>query len=170
MPKTLTASIAREKTNDLVIGLTLLGVAIIVPFFHYQPAVGPIVNAALFLSTALINIRAGVLIAIIPSPIAYLSGLLPTVLLPMIPFIILGNIILVYIFGKLWQKNFWLGMTGASVAKFIFLWFASANLLPFLINKTIAQKISLMISWPQLFTALTGGIIAYGVLKYLKKL
>ncbi|MCX6799648.1 MAG: iron hydrogenase, partial [Candidatus Falkowbacteria bacterium] len=165
MPKALVISLEKTNVNYLTKLFLLLSIASIVPFFHLQPAVGPIVNTALFLATALLGVKEGILVSIIPSPIAFAAGLLPIILLPMIPFIILSNIILVYVFHKLWRKNYWLGMFSASTLKFIFLLSTSSYILPFLTKQAIAQKISAMMSWPQLFTAIAGGILAYGILK-----
>ncbi|MBL7058691.1 iron hydrogenase [Patescibacteria group bacterium] len=168
MSNTLEISITKVNIKTLTQLAILLSIAILAPLIHYQPSVGPTVNAALFIATGILGIRYGVLVALIPSPIALMAGLLPSPLAPMVPFIMISNVILVYTFGKLWNKNYWQAMVSASVLKFLFLWFTSSQLLEFFTKQAVAKNIATMMSWPQLFTALSGGLIAYGVLRYLK--
>ncbi len=168
MQNILATTQTKINTKTLTQLAALLSIATFIPLIHYQPAVGPVINAALFIATAILGISHGVLVALIPSPVALAAGLLPIVLAPMIPFIMIGNIILVYTFGKLWKKNFWTAMASASILKFLFLWITSTQILEHLTKQAIAKKIAAMMSWPQLFTALTGGLIAYAILKYLK--
>ena len=56
-----------------------------------------------------------------------------------------------------------------SVIKFLFLYFSSLWVIQFFLSEQIAQKVSIMFSWPQLVTALAGGIISCLVLKMLNK-
>ncbi|TSD05139.1 MAG: [Fe] hydrogenase subunit HymD [Parcubacteria group bacterium Athens0714_12] len=109
-----------------------------------------------------------ILIGLIPSLIALSTGLLPPVLAPMIPFIMAGNTILILTFSYLKEKNFWLGVISASFLKFIFLFSASSIVINLLLKKEIAAKVALMMSWPQLLTALSGGLLAYLFLKFFK--
>ena len=143
----------------------LLTIATIVPLFHFQPITGPIVNAVLFIAVSLLGIQNAIFIGLIPSLIALSTGLLPAVLAPMVPFIMLGNAILIVVFGYLKRKNFWLGVVSASVLKFLFLFSTSSIVINLLLKKEVASKVAAMLSWPQLATALTGGIIAYLFLK-----
>lgn len=168
MPNTLTTTIPKSKTKTLVQLGALLSIATFIPLIHHQPTVGPTINAALFITTALLGINHGILIALIPSPVALAAGLLPAVLAPMAPFIMISNIILVYTFNKLWKKNYWQAIFTASFFKFVFLWLTSTYLLEYFTKQAIAKNIATMMSWPQLFTALSGGLIAYGFLKYFK--
>ena len=148
----------------------LLSVALFAPLFKNQFITGPLVNAVLFLATKGLGVEAGVLIGLIPSLIALSVGLLPLILAPMVPFIMVGNAILVIVFSKLKEKNFWLGIFLSSFLKFLFLSFTSAFLFDVFFKKELSQKIALMISWPQLFTALSGGVIAFLILKILKRI
>ena len=72
---------------------------------HSQWLTGPIVNMALILAVFIIGIRGALLIGILPSTIALGTGLLPTVLAPMIPFIIISNFLLIGGFKFLLQLN-----------------------------------------------------------------
>lgn len=146
----------------------LVGIASLAPLLKQQAITGPIVNATLFLATYLIGVQAGVLVALFPSLIALSVGLLPALLAPAVPFIITGNIILVLVFNWL-KKNHWQAIISASVLKFLFLYSTSFVVVNLIAKKPVAQKAAAMLSWPQLATALAGGIIAWLVLKALKK-
>jgi len=160
-------TITRTKVITFVV---LLGIASSVPLFHNQFITGPIVNATLLIAVALLGVRDGLLIGLIPSSIALATGLLPAVLAPMIPFIIVGNAILVVTFGFLKGKNYWLGVISGSVLKFVFLFGTSSIVTGLLLNQQLAANVAVMMSWPQLVTALAGGLLAYGFLQSTKKL
>ncbi|HCP60545.1 MAG TPA: iron hydrogenase, partial [Dehalococcoidia bacterium] len=83
-----TLTITREAVITFVV---LLGIATVAPLSGSQFITGPIVNATLLIAVALLGMRDGILIGLIPSTIALATGLLPAVLAPMIPFIIVGN-------------------------------------------------------------------------------
>ncbi len=155
---------------DLAKFVLLLSIAIIAPLIRQQAITGTIVNAVLFISAVFLGIRGAVLIALVPSIFSLSVGLLPAVLAPTIPFIMIGNIILILVFDFLRKKNYWLGMISAGVLKFIFLASVSSVVINLLLKKEIAHQVAMMMSWPQLLTALSGGAIAYLVLKALNKL
>jgi hypothetical protein len=150
--------------------VVLLGIATAAPLCHNQFITGPIVNATLLIAVALLGMRDGLLIGLIPSSIALATGLLPPVLAPMIPFIILGNAILVVTFGYLRDKNYWLALVSGSVLKFAFLFGTSSVVTSLLVNQKVAANVAMMMSWPQLATALMGGLIAYGFLRGTKSI
>ncbi|PIR92822.1 hypothetical protein COT99_04115 [Candidatus Falkowbacteria bacterium CG10_big_fil_rev_8_21_14_0_10_43_10] len=77
---------------------------------------------------------------------------------------------MIIIFAYFWQKNFWSGMIMASLLKFAFLFSASSLVINLLLKKEIAAQVAAMMSWPQLLTALTGGLIALAFLKGIKKI
>jgi riboflavin transporter len=140
--------------------IALLGVSVLAPFFGQQMITGTIVNAVLFITTIVLGIKAGFLVAIIPSLIAFSIGTLPMPLTPMIPYIIISNVLLILIFSGLKNKNYWLAIGTASFLKFIFLFSTSSIVLDLVIKKEIAQNILIMMSYPQLLTALAGGFLA----------
>lgn len=146
----------------------LLGIASAAPLLGNQFVTGPIVNATLLIAVGMLGMRDGLLVGLIPSSIALATGLLSPILAPMLPFIIVGNAILVVTFGYLKTKNFWLGVVSGSVLKFAFLFGTSSIVINLLINQQLATKVAVMMSWPQLVTALAGGVIAYGFLHFTK--
>ena len=163
-------SLNKEIATKTAIFLGLLALVTVVPFFvHNQLITGPMVNAVLFIATAVVGIPGAVLIALVPSVVALSGGLLPAVLAPAVPFIMIGNVILILTFHYAKKKNFWLGMIGGSVLKYLFLFGSTSLVVSLLLKSEMAEKASLMLSWPQLATALVGGIIAWGVLKVWKK-
>ena len=170
MPLAKIITIERKKIITLAKFIALAGVASLAPLFLSQQITGPVVNAILFIATVILGPEKAIIIALTPSPFALSFGLLPSVLAPMIPFIMLGNAILVYVFGALWRMNYWLGMVLSSFFKFIFLAISSNIVMDLLLKTELAPKVALMMSWPQLFTALTGGLIAYVFLQSFKLL
>lgn len=155
-----------ETIKKFAVFSTLLGIAVLLPaLIHSQAITGPIVNATLFLATFLFSPHIAILIGLLPSLVALATGLLPAPLAPMIPFIIIGNTILILVFYYLKKKNFWLGVTLASLLKFLFLFSTSSLVIGLLLKKELAKNVALMMNWPQLITALFGGVIAYFVLK-----
>ena len=106
--------------------------------------------------------------ATIPSLIALSTGLLPIVLAPMIPFIIIANIILVSVYNFSLKKNYWLKVVMAGFLKFVFLFFTSSIVINLFLTEKVAAKIAVIMSWPQFITALVGGLLAYLFLKGIK--
>jgi len=159
-------SIEREKTLQLV---SLTAIATIAPFFHQQAITGSIVNATLFVAVLLFGVRGAILVGFVPSLIALAVGTLPVLLAPMIPFIIIGNAILVIIFNGLKDRNYWLGVILAGFLKFLFLFSTSTLLMGLFFKKEIAANIAVMMGWPQFFTAVAGGLMTYFLLKQNEK-
>ena len=166
--KTKEVAIEREKTMALVKLLVLIGLASLAPIisFHNQFISGPIVNAILFIAVYMVGFNRAVLVGLVPSLFALLTGLLPFVLGPIIPFIMLGNILLMYVFDKLKYKNYWLAMVSASIAKFILLWASGWIVIDFLIKKELAGAVMNIVGYYQLITALLGGILAWLFLRF----
>jgi riboflavin transporter len=156
------------KKEALLTLVVLIGLAVAAPiFFKQQLITGTIVNAALIIGVSMLGARDGLLIGLIPSSVALATGLLSPALAPMIPFIIVGNAILVLAFSYLKNINFWLGVIVGGVLKFAFLYGMSSIIVGLLINKQLAPTVAQMMSWPQLVTATAGGIVAFGTLKLL---
>ncbi len=168
--ETKAVSLDKKVAVQVGIFIGLLALVTVVPFFvHNQLITGPMVNAVLFIATAVVGIPGAVLLALVPSVVALSGGLLPAVLAPAVPFIMIGNVIMILTFHYARKKNFWLGMIGGSVLKYLFLFGSTSLVVGLLLKSEMAEKASLMLSWPQLATALAGGLIAWGVLKVLKK-
>ncbi|MFA6511636.1 MAG: ECF transporter S component [Patescibacteria group bacterium] len=155
----------QQRIRTLTMFAGLLAVATIAPMLiHQQFITGPIVNAVLFLAVAYLGTQNAMLIGLFPSVIALTVGTLPAVLAPMVPFIIIGNTLLVLAFSVMQKKHYWQGVLVASAVKFAFLYATSSLVINLLMQKTVAMQVSAMMNWPQLITALMGGILAYLVL------
>ena len=158
--------------------LGLAGVAIFLPFVvHVQFITGSIVNAILILALFLVGVRSALVLCLIPSMMALSGGLLPAILAPVVPFIMIGNVMLVlcvdYALGRQITsnnaKNYWVGVLIGASLKFTFLFFSVNFISKLLINQELAVKVAQMMSWPQFATAITGGMIAWCVLRFLNK-
>lgn len=158
-------------TQFIVLG----SLATFLPFFiHAQFLTGPIINAALILALFLVGVRSAVTLALIPSLMALEGGLLPAVLAPVVPFIMISNCILIftieYLYNKFEQspRGYWLGVLAGAIFKYAFLFFSTGFIARLLIKQELAIKVAQMMSWPQLATAIAGGVIAFSILKPLK--
>lgn len=164
--KAITINSSREK---IFLWISLALIAGITPLFlHEQWITGPLVNAILVAATLTLGPWEAIAIAFIPSGMALASGLLPVVLAPTIPVIIIGNILLISGVQLFKNKPLFGILTGA-VAKFIWLTIASTWILQFFIPGNFIAKVGTMLSWPQLATAILGGLIALGIIKIWKK-
>ena len=170
MALTKTLTLNKQATLILVKFIAIMGIASLAPLFPIQGLTGPIVNAMLFIAVIMLGSQSAILVAVFPSTIALATGLLPAILAPMIPFIIIGNIILVLTFDLFRKENFWLGVGVASFLKFLFLWSPSSVVIELLIKKDLANKVAMMLSWSQLITAVAGGVLAYIFLKKIKRI
>lgn len=144
--------------------LLILSLILFAPLINNQFVTGTIVNASLLISVMLFGFSGAVVLCFVPSIISIFVGLLPWVMAPMVPFIIMGNILLILVFDLLRKKNFFFGLIPAALLKFSFLFLVSNYLIHFFIKPVVASKIAAMMSWPQLVTALMGGIIAYSII------
>jgi len=168
-------SLERISVKWLTQFLTLTSVAVFLPFFiHSQLITGPIVNAILILVLVLTGLRSALLVACLPSMMAFFGGLLPIVLAPAIPFIILSNILFVLTINWFINKNenktkdYWTGAIVASGLKFVFLLFSVNILAALFLKGNLVTVVAQMMGWMQLVTALAGAGIAYLCLKSLK--
>jgi len=148
-----------------------MAVAIVLPrFIHNQFVTGPIVNATLFLGAYYLGNGGAILVGLVPSVVALSSGLLPLPLAPMVPFIMISNTILIVVFNKLKDWNFGGSAIISSLAKYAFLYLTSIFVIKAILPNTLAVKaMAVMMAWPQLVTALAGAIIAFAVIKIIKK-
>ncbi len=161
--KTKTIALKKILTAEMAYFAVLFSAVLFAPLIGVQAITGPLVNAALFLAVIFTGVQGAVLIALFPSIVALSVGLLPAVMAPMIPFIMVGNVILILIFNRFRQK-FWEGVFLASFFKFLFLFSSSFVVVNLIVGEAVAQRAAAVMSWPQLATALAGGLIAYFVL------
>ena len=157
------------KKESLIMLVLLTGFAVIAPLiFRQQLITGTIVNATLITGVSLLGITNGILIGLIPSAIALSTGIISPAMAPMIPFIVMGNAILVITFSYFSKFNYWLGAAAGSVLKFAFLYGMSNIVFNLIIEKKLGAAAAQTMSWPQLATALAGSVIAYGVLRIIR--
>ncbi len=157
--------------------IVLSGLAMFVPFFiHLQWLTGPMVNAILIITLFLVGVRSALVLCMVPSLMALSGGLIPLILAPAIPFIMLGNAILVltvdYFFNNIKNniRGFVLGVLFGSFLKFSFLFLSISVVADLLIRQELALKIAQLFGFMQLLTALAGGIIAFIVLRIFKRI
>ncbi len=144
-----------------------------------QPITGPLINLVLFLTVLLLDIKAAVLVGILTPIIALWRGQLPPILAPMIPFIMLGNAVLVILFGlgkKILQNSRFslllnlMAATIGSFFKFLIIYSSARLVVPLLFGIRFSEKILLVMALPQFITALAGGFIAISIFNFLRRL
>ena len=146
-------------TRMLTTTALLLALAIAVQQFKIQWLTGPGINAILFLAVGYNGAYSGVLIGLFTPILAFMQGIMP--LAPVVPFIMLGNGLLCL--GFAWAKNINLvvGVATGAILKFTLL----AIAVNFIIE--VPPPVALALGTPQLVTAITGGLVAIAILKYL---
>jgi hypothetical protein len=162
----------RVNTTSVAQFAGLVSMAMFLPYLvPVQWITGPIVNAILILTLLMFGFRNAIAIAVVPSLMALSGGLLPAILAPVVPFIMIGNMILIlcvdwfYNNFKDKEKGYWAGVIVGAAFKFLFL-FVSVNIISgLLIKQELAVKVVQMMSWPQFYTAVIGGVIAWGAWK-----
>ena len=135
-----------------------------------QTVVGPLVNFTLIISAGLVGMSAGIIVGCLTPIIAYFFGIMP--LFPLVPFIIIGNSILVILFSliknKIAKGGDFFGVFVAAIGKFAFLAVSVRYLVGLFVPKVPAKLITAL-SLPQLYSALVGGILALVIMKFLPK-
>jgi hypothetical protein len=148
-----------------------------------QPITGPIVNLMLILTTLILNWFGGIILGCFTPVVAVLRGQLPAILIPMVPFIILGNAILVSTFSLVracsakrgaspLSAAYWTGIVIAAALKCSFLYVAARLILPVIVGRELPAQYLAMMAAPQFFTALLGGslaLLAYRMLPTIHK-
>jgi hypothetical protein len=132
--------------------------------------VGPLVNACLLVSTVLAGVWSGIIIAVV-SPFASLinnHSPVAAALLPFAPFVAVGNSVYIMSYYLYKKKSPLAGISIGSALKFAFLYSAIRLFLRIFNFSKFAKILLLLFGWPQLVTALLGGILALAVIKALK--
>lgn len=146
----------------------LLGVSMVAPLLRLpQLVTGSIVNATLLIAAVVLGPRAAISIGLLPSVFAVMSGLLPSGLVPLVPLIMVGNTLLVAVFHLVRPRGWWVGVAAASVVKASWL-FGATSLLALttgLLEGPVGVLALGVMGWPQLVTALSGGVIAFAILR-----
>jgi len=169
MTKVKTQVLEKINIRSIVWFVGLMTVVAVVPHYvHNQFITGPIVNAVLFIAVMTVGAGNAILIGLVPSVVALVSGLLPAPLAPMVPFIMISNAILILVFSYIRKINYWGGVIGATLFKYVFLYLTSTIVVGLISNHNIGLKAAAtMMAWPQIVTALAGGVIAFGIIKFI---
>jgi hypothetical protein len=170
-------AMVRVNTAAIAQFLALATAATALPFLiHIQWLTGPIVNAILIIALFLIGIRGALLLCLIPSLMALAGGLLPAILAPVVPFIMISNVLLVlgvdfaYSRSRDAVRGFMAGVLAGATLKFLFLFLTVGVMSNLIIKKELSFAIVQMMSWPQFATALAGGVLAFMFLRWLKRI
>ncbi len=137
-----------------------------------QPLTGPLINMLLLLTAIFVGWKAGIMLGVITPVVAILRGQLPASLAPMMPFIAVGNVLLVACFSVLiswqavaqrsliydWRTYFAIGV--AALIKFCWLTASVKMVLPVFLGKHLPSPLVYMMTLPQLITASIGGLLA----------
>ncbi|MDA3814785.1 MAG: hypothetical protein PF549_00250 [Patescibacteria group bacterium] len=165
--KTLSKSSIAIDSKSLIWTGSLLALSVIAPAVlahtpQNQWITGTIVNLILFTAAFKIAPINALLVAVLPSSVALMQGLLPVPMAIILPFIIMSNLTLIAVF-KLFRKIFptqlLLGVISASFTKFALLFIVTL-----FFAEIINSKLIMMLQWPQFITALAGGLIFAGSL------
>jgi len=173
-----TAILERVDTKALTKFFSLAIPVIFLPFFiHNQLITGPIINALLILMLLLVGLRAALTVALLPSLVALSSGLLPLVLAPVVPFIMVSNVILILtidyllnleFFKTAQQSAYFWGIFWGALLKFSFLYSSVILIARLLSNQSLLEVVAKMMGTAQLATALAGGLLAFLALRFFK--
>ncbi len=147
----------------LLLALTVvfqsLRLIIPVPPFFTTFVTGSLVNACLLVALETTGLVAAVVIALVAPAVAYLQGLL---FLPVfVPPVAAGNLIYVLLFRAGLARGRILAIGLAAAGKSAFLFAAFAWLLTLVaVPAPLAAGLMFAMGWPQLVTAVAGGVLA----------
>lgn len=157
---------ARVLSNRVTISVGAAAILTLLPsYIHSQYITGPIVNAVLLISAMYLGSTEAILLGFLPSLAALVSGLLPLALAPVIPFIMVSNSIYVYVYSKTAKWGI-VSVAAASIAKYAFLSSVTYMYFSHLLPTKLLPVAQQMMSYPQLLTAVIGGLIAFSVNKF----
>ncbi len=157
----------REKIRQLVLAALFLAMAALVQSWHLpQLITGVVINAILLLACQMVSLKWSVAIGMMTPVLALMLGILPSVMLLAVPFIAVANAIYIVLFRRFLSVQ----MPGnimaiglSSLAKFFWLFFAVNVVLD------LPPEPSAMLSFPQLFTGIAGGILALLLIRTMER-
>jgi len=129
-----------------------------------QLIIGSLVNLTLIIAAWAVGFWSGAAVSVLAAVISYFQGHIP--IIHLVPLIAAGNIVIVAVVWFFRSHIPAAGIIIGAAAKAAFLWLGIVKiLLPIasknaLLKGPAIEKLSLMFSWPQLITALTGGLLA----------
>lgn len=155
----------KGKLSLLTKAAVLLAIAIVLQLAkmgQYVTGIG--INTVLITAVGVCGLPWAAVIGIMTPMLAVLLGVQPPPTVVLVPFIMAGNLLFVILFRILRKYNDYIGVIVASIAKFVLL-YTAANII---VGK-LPAPIKLAFSFPQLITAVVGGIIALIILKTVNK-
>lgn len=163
------------KKKTLLIAETAVLIALLVAIqFVTKPlgqfVTGSLVNLILGVAALFSGLVPGIIVALVSPFFAFMLGI-GTPLIQIVPFIALGNLAFVLVLHFLYKKNAIVSVVCAAVLKFVTLFV--------LVTKVVlpsmglpAPKLAVLsanFSWPQLVTALIGGVLTILIVPVIKK-
>jgi len=140
--------------------------------------VGPLVNACLLIATSAAGLWGGTAVSVFSPFGAIITG--AVVPIPFLPFIAAGNLLLVSAFYFSTKNNRfkpllkdagkYVGILLGAVLKFLFLYMSVTVFLRFYnVPPKLHEVMAFSFGWPQLVTAIIGGVIAVILIKVLEQ-
>jgi len=169
----LTFPVILQNKSAVMVFTGIFYLSFFVPFFLGRPQwlIGTIVNTCLFLAVIFLPKKFFLPLIILPSLGVLARGLVfgpfTPFLIYFLPFIWLGNLVLIIVFKKLYSLysfNYFISVFIASASKYLFLLAVASIYFKFHI---VPQMFLQAMGTNQLFTALAGGIISFIVLQFL---
>lgn len=132
-----------------------------------QVVVGPLVNAVILTTVLTCDLKYGVLVSLTTPVLALITGQFPTAGAPFIPFIMIGNAVLAiifFVFNK-YIKTYgaYAGIVIGALFKTLVLTISIKYLVELFkigIPKPLVSKLTVMMSYPQFYSAVAGGVVA----------
>ena len=141
-----------------------------------QYIIGSLVNLALIVAAMTIDVKGGLVVAVLTPIIAFFQGHIPPIMPLMILFVALGNAAIVIAYALLYRESFAskiAALVVGAAAKFLVLYVLVVKFALPLIYPAVPDKIrmamSINFSWPQLVTAGIGGVLALLVIPLLRR-
>lgn len=154
---------ARELLETMTYALLAIATpAVLAHTPNNQWITGTVVNAVLFIACYRVGIVNAIFVGLLPSVIALMRGLLPLPMAAILPYIMLGNAAMVSTFALIKVDSLMIRVLASSLLKFGILFFAATYFV------SIPAPISQMMTWPQLITAIAGGLLAIGTIKVIR--
>lgn len=133
--------------------------------------VGPLVNLCLLTAAMTAGVAGGITIAILSPFTSLINNNAPiaAALLPFAPVVAAANITFILAFYFLYKRNKFIGLGVGAVLKFGVLFVGIRIFLSIFDFPKFTQKLFELFSWPQLATAIIGGLVAIPVIHSVKK-
>ncbi len=154
-----------KKTRTLTRTAILLAIALVFQFVKMgQLITGSGINAVLIIASQMCGLPWAAAIGLITPFMAVVLGVTPPVMIVVVPYIVCGNVLYVLTYSLLKKRSRIVGVGVAALLKFGLLYSVVNYFL------TVKPPIKAALSFPQLLTALIGGIIALIIIKVLEKM